>query len=256
VRGMVERDGGGSVLRGREEDGGGVEEGLPPLPRIGATGWEAGPNFRGPTAKSNWVVPGRVLAGAYPASRDDEIHERLMSALVEGAGVTMFVCLMNEVDPARDAGRWRDSERFFRPYMEDARRAARRAGRREPAWLQLRVEDGTPGGSGEMEAFLADYVVPHSLAGEHEEGDNSSGGGVVYVHCRMGNGRTGVACASLLGMLYPSLSCDACLTRLQLYHGARKVAPDLPTPQTSRQRDAVAEILAIHRQRRAGLASP
>ena len=154
------------------------------------------------------------------------------------------MCLMNEVDPKRDAGRWRDSDRFFRPYMDDARRAAQACGCPEPDWLQLRVEDGTPGSSGQMEAFLSEMVVPRV---------RDAGGGAVYVHCRMGNGRTGVACAALLGMLYPELSSDACLRRLQLYHGARKVAPDLPTPQTSRQRDAVADVLAIHRGR-AGVA--
>ena len=50
----------------------------------------------GPTPESNWVIPGRLLVGAYPASQSDvETFELLISILKQG--VTSFVCLQQEV---------------------------------------------------------------------------------------------------------------------------------------------------------------
>ena len=60
--------------------------GLPPLPRPPAK------EMRGPTDWSNWVIPGRVIAGAYPASMDDADTEHVLTLLLE-LGINTFVCL-------------------------------------------------------------------------------------------------------------------------------------------------------------------
>lgn len=59
---------------------------LPDLPKPPAK------EMRGPTDWSNWVIPGRVIAGAYPASLDDADTERVLTLLLE-LGTTTFVCL-------------------------------------------------------------------------------------------------------------------------------------------------------------------
>ncbi len=53
-----------------------------------------------PISESYWVVPGRVLAGEYPAQRDDELSRRRIDALLE-TGFDMFFDLTkpNETVP-------------------------------------------------------------------------------------------------------------------------------------------------------------
>ena len=53
-------------------------------------------NYVGPTPESNWVVPGKLLVGAYPASADDAETLDLITSILKN-GVTKFVCLQQEV---------------------------------------------------------------------------------------------------------------------------------------------------------------
>ena len=50
----------------------------------------------GPTPESNWVIPGLLLVGAYPASEDDDDTTELIVAILR-QGVSKFVCLQSEV---------------------------------------------------------------------------------------------------------------------------------------------------------------
>jgi hypothetical protein len=50
----------------------------------------------GPTPESNWVIPGKLLVGAYPASQDDTETFELLTSILK-LGVTKFVCLQLEV---------------------------------------------------------------------------------------------------------------------------------------------------------------
>ncbi len=52
--------------------------------------------YVGPTPESNWVVPGKLLVGAYPASTDDKETLDLITSILQW-GVTKFVCLQQEV---------------------------------------------------------------------------------------------------------------------------------------------------------------
>lgn len=52
--------------------------------------------YCGPTPESNWVIPGSLLVGAYPASQDDEETYELITSILK-EGVTKFVCLQQEV---------------------------------------------------------------------------------------------------------------------------------------------------------------
>jgi hypothetical protein len=52
--------------------------------------------YVGPTPESNWVVPGKLLVGAYPASADDAETLDLITSILQNR-VTKFVCLQQEV---------------------------------------------------------------------------------------------------------------------------------------------------------------
>lgn len=52
--------------------------------------------YCGPTPESNWVVPGKLLVGAYPASNDDGETLDLITSILRW-GITKFVCLQQEV---------------------------------------------------------------------------------------------------------------------------------------------------------------
>jgi hypothetical protein len=52
--------------------------------------------YCGPTPESNWVIPGVLLVGAYPASQDDEETYELITSILK-EHVTKFVCLQQEV---------------------------------------------------------------------------------------------------------------------------------------------------------------
>jgi hypothetical protein len=79
---------------------------LPDLPSLTCVK-EYGRRFmQGPTPWSNWAIPCRVLAGAYPATPDDAVTRSLLTRLMR-AGVDTFVCLQAEVDITTAEKLWR-----------------------------------------------------------------------------------------------------------------------------------------------------
>jgi hypothetical protein len=81
--------------------------------------------YVGPTPESNWVVPGKLLVGAYPASVDDRETLDLITSILQW-GVTKFVCLQQEY---REFGvteaMWRSGQ-ALRPYFNDVRSIVRK----------------------------------------------------------------------------------------------------------------------------------
>ena len=51
--------------------------------------------YCGPTPESNWVLPGKLLVGAYPASENDEETFALLSSILK-CKVNKFICLQQE----------------------------------------------------------------------------------------------------------------------------------------------------------------
>ncbi len=68
-------------------------ETIPPLPPI----YSINPDqYVGPTEESNWVIFGRLLVGAYPASVHDDANTRILTNILR-LGCTTFVCLQQEL---------------------------------------------------------------------------------------------------------------------------------------------------------------
>ena len=141
--------------------------------------------YSGPTPRSNWILPGRVLCGGAPHA--------FMSELVK-AGVTCFVSLQAKGEA--------------KPYRDGAHRLS--SGGPEPSFLEQPIADQSVT-SDEQVAALVLRVLARVLAGD-----------VCYIHCRGGHGRTGTVCALLLGLLH-NLDGPAALAHFQALHDTRKM---------------------------------
>eukprot|EP00438_Fugacium_kawagutii_P034110 Skav208660 [mRNA] locus=scaffold357:144740:145892:- [translate_table: standard] len=84
---------------------------LPPLPPKTATRDELIGSFRGPTKRSNWVVPGRLMAG----DRSSLDSEENLRAILK-AGVTCIVCLQSRQETSA-AVDYRKRARTFSPAL-------------------------------------------------------------------------------------------------------------------------------------------
>jgi len=121
---------------------------------------------KSPTPFSYWVVPSRLLAGAYPGHPDQVQHEAKIHMLVY-AGVQMFVNLM-EANESDGQGK------SFVPYLESAKRYSPSATIRRHPIRDLSIPKQ------ETMCEILD-VIDSSLANDAP----------VYVHCWGGVGRTG-----------------------------------------------------------------
>ncbi|MEW4564456.1 dual specificity protein phosphatase family protein [Bremerella sp. JC770] len=119
-----------------------------------------------PSSFSYWVVPSKLLAGAYPGHRDATDHVARVHALVD-AGARTFVNLMeaDETDGDRQP---------FRTYDDVARHRSAEVVMRRHAIVDLSIP--TP-------------AVMKAILDEIDTSLNS--GAPVYVHCWGGIGRTG-----------------------------------------------------------------
>ena len=60
-------------------------------------GTDLNPYYQGPLEDSNWLIPGILLVGGYPASiHGFEWSTNLYQKQLLNAGITTFVCLNNE----------------------------------------------------------------------------------------------------------------------------------------------------------------
>eukprot|EP01065_Artemidia_motanka_P026266 TRINITY_DN3118_c0_g3_i9.p2 TRINITY_DN3118_c0_g3~~TRINITY_DN3118_c0_g3_i9.p2 ORF type:complete len:755 (+),score=298.74 TRINITY_DN3118_c0_g3_i9:62-2326(+) len=168
----------------------------------------------GPTRTSNWVIRGRVLAGAAPDPR----QRQQLQALAE-AGVTTFVNLRSESEKQQS-------------YLEQMQQFA--PGRRlQTVGLEM-VDGGAPNRTAkEMKDFLG--LVRECC-------DRVNHGEVLYVHCKGGHGRTGMLVACMLATLYDMPSMKA-LNATDTLHSQRKDTEDQCSPQTQEQRIFVLEAL-------------
>jgi len=177
----------------------------------------ASPKSHPPTAKSYWVLPGKLLAGAFPGDADPARHRKQVRTLVD-AGIRTFVNLM-EPDETNYAGE------PFALYDSVARALAA-----DCDCVRLSIPDLSIPTATQAEEILA--TIDSALT-------RQSG---VYVHCWGGVGRTGtiIGCWLLRHGLANSLTVLETLATLRKQdreRGHRR------SPETDEQRDFVLDWL-------------
>jgi len=188
--------------------------------------------YEGPTDESNWVIPGHLLVGAYPADVDNQVHKAVLKSIL-ACGINTFVCLQKEYDHTScNPDDWRNGTKI-RPYIEDAHTICETETMTPPdnlSFIHVPIADCDVT-SDSIVSQVAEELCWKLLAGD-----------VLYIHCWGGHGRTGTFVAVILGMLYKLSKVEA-LKRTQLYHDLRKIPLDVPSPQTFSQRMQVLRIL-------------
>lgn len=130
-----------------------------------------------PFPRSYWVLPGRLLAGAYPGSPNPKEMAQKMSGLLQ-AGVRRIINLMEP-----DETNW-DGE-LFTPYEKTFKLLAARTGLQVETVRHPIVDQNIPSKK-LMKTILDD--IDRSL-------DSGKG---AYVHCWGGKGRTGTVVGCFL----------------------------------------------------------
>ena len=203
---------------------------LPPLESFQAIS-QRKQRYVGPTDESNWVLPGRLMVGAFPGVSDDRENDRLLNSILS-CGITTFVCLQREYDPDAPESAWR-SGAAIRPYYPSAVALAARHHRgRRLEFIHFGIEDCSVVEDDAVAAFS------RSLADRLRCTDE-----VIYLHCWGGHGRAGTITCLLLHWLYGLNALDA-MARCQFVHDLRRVPIVVGSPQTQTQRDQVCRVVA------------
>ena len=218
---------------------------LPKLPPLLGSSKSVPLDFRGPTPWSNYVIQGRVIAGAYPAVVQDDDTHRLLRSILK-TGVNTFVCLQAEFNPVVSDIAWK-SGKALRPYIKDAQKIIMNAKQARQSsqgnedllniyqskldLLHLPIVDGSISSDQAM-SDLADDCCQRVLNGER-----------LYIHCWGGHWRTGTLVAIMLARLY-NLDGLQALHYTQKMHDARVSHQNTSSPQTQSQVLQVLRILA------------
>jgi len=171
------------------------------------------PDAPPPTIRCYWVVEGKFLAGAYPGSPDQAMHQQRIEALWN-AGLRTFINLMEE-------GETNNAGRPFKRYDDSLRTLAVENGE-QASHLRFPVRDLSVPSADGMRSILD--AIDLSLAADRP----------VYLHCFGGVGRTGTAvcCWLLRHGLATSGDIQATLRDLRQ---ADQQTRDRPAPETSAQ---------------------
>eukprot|EP00904_Undaria_pinnatifida_P008558 jgi/Undpi1/4832/HiC_scaffold_19.g08185.m1 len=194
--------------------------------------------YLGPTMESNWVLPGRLLVGAYPASMNDSHHAHLLCTILL-QGVTTFVCLQQEY---RSEGvtedMWRSGE-ALRPYFQDALQLLRKLRDIKAADPRGMPEICAPQDTDFVHFPIVDCNVADDTKVLHlaaKLAARVARGEVLYLHCWGGHGRTGTVVSIMLHLMY-GLSADVAMERCQHVHDVRRIPISVGSPQTEAQRE-------------------
>jgi hypothetical protein len=168
-----------------------------------------------PFPRSYWVIPGKLLAGAYPGSDDPEEAREKISALIH-SGIRSIFNLMEEDEVNNDG-------ELFSPYEGIFLQMGKRQGL-DLTFRRIPIKDMDVPTPRDMNRIL--NKIDASLSADRP----------VYVHCWGGKGRTGVVVGCYL--VRQGLSGQEALGKIkdlrQYTAGGR-----LPSPQTANQREMV-----------------
>jgi hypothetical protein len=230
-------------------------------------GGNKNPHFQGPLGETNWLIPGILLVGAYPAPADyhpAEADHYIISLL--RAGIDTFVCLNDEYGKNPNHYGYAELEGTLNEDGDDILYDAiglpglSRDFNKDRDFIHMPVKDMNTGDSTKIKE-LCKYLKEKICEGKH-----------IYIHCTGGHGRTGTIAAILLYLLYPTITAEQAIEYVQYAHDQREAeysrqyfnsqlnAPQdsalkskfqlgqVPTPQTSAQQKQVKDIIQELRQ--------
>lgn len=210
---------------------------IPPLPSFNLMKKEV---YRGPTEESNWVIPGHLMLGAYPADVNDKITYRNLGGIMR-LGIGTFVCLQQEYDPSPyiTETMWRSGFKL-RPYYRDVEKIYKDGSLwNRPKSIKPKFIDFIHFPIIDLAASASDSQLLNlciSLCERLDKGEK------LYIHCWGGHGRAGTVGSIVVGLLY-NLKPSQAMDLIQFTHDMRVCSLGVPSPQTTEQRLQVARIL-------------
>lgn len=175
-----------------------------------------------PLEESYWVLPGMLMAGEYPGNNDPSTARDRLRRLIE-AGVTRFVDLTRPGELA--------------PYAEIADEIAGRLGRRV-RYSRFGIPDVSVPDRPDLMQEVLDTIDRETESG-----------GMVYVHCWGGVGRTGIAVGSYL--VRRGFDGEQALARLaDLFADMPKSRRKNGSPETEEQRRFIRDWVRVDRAKR------
>jgi len=219
------------------------------------------------SATANWVIPNKLMAGESPSNPTNvrETKDAMFALRLDGK-ITTFVCLQAEVPPQTSdedcvdfggvklscsqhgevvpTGQANKTVKIILPSYADMARNVPNVPR--PKFVYYGIKD-----DGVVESLEGLDVLIQDLVKRVEDGE------VLYIHCTAGRGRTGVVVSSILGQLYPNLSAEEVLERINTYYAVRSkgagkwVNPSMRSPETESQCQQVKDYLKFSSQKNA-----
>ncbi|GMH69255.1 hypothetical protein TrST_g1111 [Triparma strigata] len=203
--------------------------------------------YVGPTTESNWVLPGKLLCGAYPGVEDDDENMTLLWSILN-CGITTFCCLQVEYPgPEVTEQMWRSGQ-AIRPYYNDVVQIIDHVDNMRKINPQAQHEKVT---NSDNLDFVHIPIVDCSVTDDttiinlcQNLVDRIAKGETIYLHCWGGHGRTGTAICIMLHMMY-GMKSGQCLKYCQFVHDLRRIPIAVGSPQTQMQRDQVIRVIAF-----------
>lgn len=216
----------------------------------------------------NWLIPNLIMVGQYPGqvpevggpTADEVRHflECITSTGEEGNNVRLFCSLQSELPSQDDYATWnaKDGMIFLEPesvrrrfphpfthYAPVVKELLLGQENDDPTFLHSPIKDlNVPSSQEPLQKLLLqllDFMVIK---------EDSGGGGAIYLHCWGGRGRAGLVGSCLLSLIWPSLTAEDILERVQTGYASRLGHDRMPSglarsPQTSEQRDFVTQFV-------------
>jgi protein-tyrosine phosphatase len=192
--------------------------------------------YYGPTPESNWVVKGKLIAGAFPGFTEDDKNVESLTQILN-SGVSLFACLQKEYDNEIPEEFWKKNK-GLRPYFKDVEKMI--ANKEEYTNLETNIEKAIFIHEKIRDCDIADDDTTIKLAKKLVKAIYD--GEVVYLHCWGGHGRTGVIVCIMLHLMYKLTSHESLLL-CQKLHNMRLFDLGVSSPQTFQQRIQVIRII-------------